>query len=161
MTNAHDDTRTVGDVADAGDVVMVAVRDSSGRLSSRPLTVAEAERGALRFLVDRSADWIGAVEADRQVNASLTASGRNVWASFSGAAELSGDRTLVDRLWSKPAGAYFGGPDDPNIAVLTVDVVDGEYWSAPGGGPIGRLVSMVGSAVGRGDAVNDHGPVRG
>ncbi len=155
----HTESKTVEQLAEAGDVVMLSLRDRTGGLSSRPLTIAEVAGAHLRFLVDRSAAWVKAVEVDRLVNVSLVASGRNVWASFSGDAGFNRDHAEIERLWSKPAGAYFEGSEDPNITVLDVRVGDGEYWSAPGGGPIGRLASLVGAALGKGDVVNDHGPV--
>lgn len=160
MTN-HNDVKAVEDLVDVGDVVMVATQGTDGALASRPLTVAEVDGSRLRFLVDRSAPWAQTVRVGAAVNAALVDSGRNVWASLSGDGVLVDDRALVHRLWSRPAEAYFADADDPSIAVLELDVRDGEYWSAPGGGAVGRLVSMVGTALGRGERVNDHGPVRG
>lgn len=155
------ETRTVAELLDAGDVVMVTTRDGASTLSARPLTVAEVQGPTVRFLVDRNAPWVHAVRNGGPLNVTATDGGHNVWASLSGAGTLLEDRVLVQRLWSKPAGAYFDGPDDPAIAVLQLDVRDGEHWSAPGGGAVGRLVSLAASAVGKGERVNEHGPVRG
>lgn len=160
VTN-NNEVKAVEDLIDAGDVVMVSTRDAEGAIGSRPLTVAEVAGSTLRFLVDRSAPWAQTVRVGAPVNAALVDGGHNLWASLTADGLLVDDRVLVQRLWSKPAEAYFAGADDPSITVLELHVRDGEYWSAPGGGPVGRLLSLVGTALGKGDALNDHGPVRG
>jgi hypothetical protein len=53
----------------------------------------------------------------------------------------------VAKLWSPAAGTYFDGPDDPRIRVLQVKMDDGEFWSAPGAGPVGRLIAVVSASV--------------
>ena len=148
MTTATE-TKPLADVAKAGDVAMLCTHHA-GRASSRPLTVAKVDGDHLLFLVDRTAPWFTDVGAGAEVHVAIAASGRNDWVSLNGAAKPSTDRALIDELWSVPAGAYFDGKDDPNITALDVAVSDGEYWSAPGGGPVGRLVALVSAAVGKG-----------
>ena len=152
------DTKPLADVVKAGDVAML-VSHRGGKASSRPLTIAKVDGDNVLFLVDRTAAWFGDVTAGTEVHVAVSASGRNDWVSLNGTAQPSTDRALIDDLWSAPAAAYFdGGKDDPNITVLGVRVGDGEYWSAPGGGPFGRLISMVSTAIGKGPS-GDHGAV--
>jgi general stress protein 26 len=160
-----DETKSIDDLVRGGDVAFLVTHDGHGTTSSRPLTVAEAHGGVLTFLVDAAAPWFGEVERSGVAAAAdvhLTiANGRNDWISVRGRPAVSSDRTTIDRLWNPAAGAYFDGKDDPSIRALQVSVVDGSYWSAPGGGVLGRLASVVSAAIGREHALpgNDHGDV--
>ena len=156
MTTATE-TKSLADVVKGGDVAML-VSHHAGRASSRPLTVAKVDGEHLLFLVDRTASWFGDVADGADVHVAVSAAGRNDWVSLNGVVRVSTDRAVIDDLWSAPAGAYFDGKDDPNITALGVDVRDGEYWSAPGGGPFGRLLALVSAAIGKGPS-GDHGSV--
>ncbi len=145
---ATTDSRPLAELVKPGDVTMLATTTGAGT-SSRPLTVASVQTQHLLFLVDREADWLPSLDRTGPVHATVSASGRNDWLSFNSHASLNEDRALVRELWSAAASAYFDGEDDPRIVVLDLEVIDGEYWSAAGGGPIGRLVSMVSAALGR------------
>lgn len=120
----------------------------AGRLTSRPLTTASVQTDHLLFLVDRRADWLGEL-GSASVHVTVSGNRRNDWLAVNGTATLNADRALIRELWSPPAGAYFDGEEDPNVTVLDIEVSDGEFWSAPGAGPVGRLISVVASALGR------------
>ena len=156
MTTATE-TKPLADVAKAGDVAMLCTHHAD-RASSRPLTIAKVDGDHVMFLVDRTAPWFADVDTGTPVHMAISASGRNDWVSLNGAVQPTTDRAVIEDLWSAPAGAYFDGKDDPNITALDVTVSDGEYWSAPGGGPVGRLVSLVSAAVGKGPS-GEHGSV--
>lgn len=134
--------------------------DPDGHLTGRPLTIAEVGGGAVSFLIDGTATWASGLSG-KHINLAVNHTGRNEWVSVCGTATVSKDRPTIERLWTAAAGAYFDGKDDPKISVLAVSVDGGEYWDAPGGGPVGRLISVVGAALGRGEAVGDHGKVSG
>lgn len=164
-TTPHsDETKSVDDLVRGGDVAFLVTFDAKGATSSRPLTVAEAHGGVLTFLVDASAPWFVDVEPPTRPAGEVhltIANGRNDWISLRCRPSVSGDWATIDRLWNPAAAAYFDGKDDPDIRALQVSVIDGSYWSAPGGGVLGRLASVVTAAIGRDHALpgNDHGDV--
>lgn len=44
---------------------------------------------------------------------------------------MSKDRPRIEEMWNPMYKAWFPkGKDDPEIAVLRVDVTEGEYWDA-------------------------------
>jgi general stress protein 26 len=46
-----------------------------------------------------------------------------------GEAEVERNPAKAKELWSTMAGAWFpGGPDDPNLGVMHIDVHHGDYW---------------------------------
>jgi general stress protein 26 len=50
-----------------------------------------------------------------------------------GRARVNQDRAKIKELWNNMYKAWFPkGEDDPEIAVLRVDVTDGDYWEASG-----------------------------
>lgn len=161
--------RSLDALVRAGDVAFFTTIHATGALSSRPLTVAEVHGGVLTFLVDATAPWFSdirsemdpdGVRAAPEVHLSI-ANGRNDWIAVRGRPAVSADQQTIDRLWNPAASAYFDDRSDPNIRALQVSVIDGDYWSAPGGGALGRLASVVGAALGRdGHAPgNTHGDV--
>jgi len=147
MTN---ETRSLEQLVHAGDVAMLTTQSVKGEMTSRPLTVAQAGDGFLTFLVDSTAPWLAGFSSTSGPEVNVAVSGaRNTWVSIAGRATLGSDRSTLERLWSPAASAYFDSVNDPRLAALQVIARDGEYWSAPGGGPIGRLVAVVGAALGR------------
>jgi general stress protein 26 len=110
--------------------------------------------------VASDASWVEELAPGARVNAAIIASGRNDWVSVSGTATVRIDAAEIEELWSPAATAYFEGPEDPRVGVLHIAVEGGEYWDAPGGGPFGRLLSMISAKLGR-DEQNEQGPIRG
>ena len=53
----------------------------------------------------------------------------DLFVSLRGKATVLRDPQRARELWSTMAGAWFpGGPDDPNLGILRVDVDRGDYW---------------------------------
>jgi general stress protein 26 len=154
---AETDAR-LDDLVAPGSVVMVMTM-IEGRHSSRPVTVAEVDRTHLRFLVDGSADWMRAISEGRaEVHVSLSDNRKNTYASLNGKVRTTVDRSLIERLWSAPAEAFFDGPTDPNLAVLVLEVEEGSYWDAPSG-RLGQAIALLKAALGRPSDAGDHGAV--
>ncbi len=123
----------LGDLVERGSVVMVMTM-IDGRHTSRPVTVAEVDRTYLRFLVDGSADWMRAITEGRaEVHVTLSDNRKNTYLSLNGKVRTTADHDVIERLWSAPAGAFFDGPTDPNLAVLVLEVEEGSYWDSPSG----------------------------
>lgn len=164
-SDAPDDEHTLDALVHEGDVVMLttflggAVGGAQDRrLTSRPLTVAGVGGSTLLFLVDAEAPWVAGLGPADEVNASISTR-RNDWVSVTGPATVTADDEAIARLWSPAAGAYFDGSTDPRIRVLQLHMEIGEYWSAPGTGPLGRLVAMVSAAVGVEATAGDRGRI--
>jgi general stress protein 26 len=148
----------LGDLVEPGSVVMVMTM-IEGRHSSRPVTVAEVDRAYLRFLVDGSADWMRAITEGRaEVHATLSDNRKNTYLSLNGKVRTTADHDVIERLWSAPAGAFFDGPTDPNLAVLVFEVEEGSYWDAPSG-RLGQAIALLKAALGRPADAGDHGAI--
>ena len=52
--------------------------------------------------------------------------------SLSGRATLVQDRAAIDAHWSDILSTWFPkGKEDPDVALLRIEVSDAEYWDAP------------------------------
>ncbi|HQZ32788.1 MAG TPA: pyridoxamine 5'-phosphate oxidase family protein [Ilumatobacteraceae bacterium] len=128
--------------------------------SSRPVTVADTIGSRLSFLVARNADWVTSIAASGAlVHLTVANDAHSLYLSLNGTAIISQDTAEAARLWSKPAGVWFDGPDDPNLAVLHFDVSEGQYWDGPDG-IVGRVVALARAAITSNDeALGSSGPV--
>jgi general stress protein 26 len=115
-------------------VAMLTTQDDDGTLRSRPMeTQSEKEfDGTLWFFTPLASHKVHEVEREHQVNLSYAAPDDNRYVSVSGLASISRDRAKIDELWSPALKAWFPkGKDDPDVALLKVDVSKAEYWDSP------------------------------
>lgn len=124
---AENATEKFWDMVEDFDTCMVVTR-AGGTLRARPMApYVSQERRELMFLTDRNTHKVDEIQADDQV--ALTFSRHGKYVSVSGRAHVSGDRALVERIWSADAEAWMPqGKEDPSVAVLVVDPEDAELW---------------------------------
>src|SRR3954447_14971352 len=125
---------------------------------SVPMARQQVEPDAeMWFITARDTDHVRSIEADPRV--ALTFSLRDAWVAATGTATVVDDETKLRELWNTFAEAWLpGGPEDPNAALIRVDVDRAEYWDTPGG----RVASLVSFAKTKltGDTYGaDHGVV--
>jgi general stress protein 26 len=96
---------------------------------SEPLTAQldKDQVDTLWFFVGRDNRLIQGGKAMAQ----YVSKGHDYFACLSGTVRVDNDRAMIDKLWSRPAEAWFpGGKDDPNLALLRFDIDDAELWEA-------------------------------
>jgi general stress protein 26 len=115
------------------EVAMLTTRDDDGTLRSRPMqTQDRAFDGTLWFFTQASSHKVDEVGREHRVNLSYADPAHNRYVSVSGTANLVRDRAKIDELWSPVLKAWFPkGKDDPEVALLRVEVSQAEYWDAP------------------------------
>jgi general stress protein 26 len=113
----------------------------------------------LWFITARDTRHVGDIEADPRVAVSF--SSRDAWVAVTGRAQVVDDQARLEELWNTFAEAWLpGGPEDPNAALIKVDVERAEYWDSPGSSAIASLVSFAKAKL-TGDTLDaDHGTVR-
>jgi general stress protein 26 len=114
-------------------VAMLTTQDDDGTFRSRPMATQQTEfDGTLWFFTQAGSHKVHEIDREHQVNLSYADPGDNRYVSVSGLATLVRDRAKIDDLWSPVLKAWFPqGKDDPDIALLRVDVTKAEYWDAP------------------------------
>ncbi|HET8624439.1 MAG TPA: pyridoxamine 5'-phosphate oxidase family protein [Gemmatimonadales bacterium] len=113
------------------EIAMFTTRRPDGRLVSRPMaTQTQAEGSDLWFVTDVESHKLDELEFDSQVNLAYYKDRTREWVSVSGIATVSQDRRAIHELYQKDWRAWFGdeggerdgGPDDPRLALILVDV---------------------------------------
>jgi general stress protein 26 len=140
-------------------IAMMTTQDADGTLRSRPLqTLRCADDGILWFFTSASSPKVAEAQAGGwQVNLSYASPGKQDYVSISGRASLSRDRKLMEALWNNWVEVFFPkGLDDPDLALLRVDIEKAEYWDSPGTA-VGRAYAIAKARLtGDKDAIGDN-----
>ncbi len=110
---------------------MFTTRHGNGHLHASPMTTQNRGIDAddcLWFFMSRrsgtASDLIGEVE----VNVSYANPDSDRYVSVSGRARIAENPDKARALWSKMAEAWFKGPDDPDLALVSVAITHAHYW---------------------------------
>lgn len=150
---AKDDCDEVWDLIEHAHVGMLTTRHGEA-LHARPMGIkARREDGAIYLLTDVNTHKDDAIRMDPHVNFAIHEGPR--YLSISGTAQVTNDRTKIREIWGPAAQAWWDGPDDPNLRLLTIRPREAHYWKTPG-----KLLSTIAMmAIASGDAAAaDLGP---
>ena len=114
---------------------ILVTRDEQGRFESRPLNAHDARfDGTLWFFISASGRLARQLRANRDVLLTYADPDRSRYVSLRGVASVLRDPPSARDLWSPHFQAFFpGGPEDADLALLSVAVQEAEYWETPGG----------------------------
>lgn len=111
---------------------MFTHRHHDGLLNSHPLTTQNKsmdEGGTLYFFVPKDGEIARHLQDDNVVNVAYANTDADSYVSVAGRATLVEDQAKKEALFSPMAKAWFpGGATDPNLGLLTVQIVNAEYW---------------------------------
>jgi general stress protein 26 len=119
------------DLIEGIEIAMFTTRRPDGHLVSRPMaTQTQAEGTDLWFVMDIESHKLDELDFDPNVNLAYYRDGSREWVSVSGTATISGDRRAIHELYQPDWKAWFGdeggerngGPDDPRLALILVEV---------------------------------------
>jgi general stress protein 26 len=144
MQTENDDVKKLAKLIKGIRVAMLTTEDDDGTLRSRPMETQNTEfDGTLWFFTEAGSHKVHEIDHEHQVNLAYAEPGENRYVSVSGTATLVRDRAKIDELWTPVLKAWFPkGKDDPETALLKVDVTKAEYWDAPSS----TIVKLVGFA---------------
>ena len=125
-------------------IAMLTTEEEDGTLHSRPMATQRQEfDGTLWFFTRKDSAKVYEIERDRHVNVAYAPPEENRYVSVAGHARLVEDREKIEKLWHSDLKAFFPeGKDDPQIALLKIDVARAQYWTSPSG----AVVKLVGLA---------------
>ena len=115
------------------DFAMLTTIDNDGTLRSRPMSTQQVEfDGDLWFFTRASSHKVDEVQRNQHVNVSYSKPEDQHYVSVSGMAELVHDKEKIEELWNPILKAWFPkGLEDPDLALLKVNVEQAEYWDSP------------------------------
>jgi len=144
MDDRQDNIKKLHDLIKDIRFAMLTTVEDDGTLRSRPMATQEFEfDGDLWFFTSADAAKVKEAQHDRHVNVSYSDPHNQKYVSVSGKAELVSDRAKIEDLWNPLFKAWFpDGLDDPNLALLKVNVDKAEYWDSPSS----KVVRLLGFA---------------
>ena len=149
-TQTHDnDLEKLRELVKDIDFCMLTTIDEGGDLHSRPMSSNGDidPNGDIWFFTSASSHKVSEIAKLPKVNVSFADPDNQRYISVSGTAQLTRDRAKIDELWRPQFKIWFPeGKDDPEIALLRVDLEKAEYWDSPSS-TIGYALSFVSSLV--------------
>lgn len=145
-----DPVRKLAEVIQGIKVAMLTTVCEDGTLRSRPMATQDHEfDGTLWFFTRDDTAKVSEVRREEHVNLSYVDANSHRYVSVSGRATLSRDHQKMATLWTPAHRAFFPqGLDEPEIALLRVEVDSAEYWDSPGGVLV-KLVGFMTALAGR------------
>jgi general stress protein 26 len=113
-------------------IAMMSTISEDGQVHSRPMATQDTPfDGTLWFLTRNTSDKVINIQQHRNVTLDYADTDHSKYITLRGKAFVSENRAKIKELWNAMYKAWFpGGKNDPEIAVLRVDVSEGEYWEA-------------------------------
>ena len=116
----------------SSDMTMMVGLDGMEDGHTRPMTAQfEDDRAPIWFFASTEnglAQKLVQGQGKRAI-ATFTSKGHDLFATLHGSLYLDNDRTVIDRLWNRSVAAWYeGGKDDPKLALLRLDLEQGEVW---------------------------------
>ncbi len=138
-------------------MALLVTRDGEA-MDARPMAAtAKQEDGRIYILANKGEDSDEEIQADSEVVLSFQKG--TTYVVVYGDAHASNDRAKVKELWTPFAKAWWDGPDDFRIRLLTITPKRAEYWESPG-----KLITyadmLLSAATGKRPSVGEHGSAR-
>jgi general stress protein 26 len=112
---------------------MLTTVEEDGSLRSRPMATQQTEfDGDLWFFTGASSHKVYDIDNNPHVNVVFAEPDDQSYVSISGRAYLVRDQQKAKDLWNPFYRTWFpDGLDDPDLALLKVEVTGAEYWDSP------------------------------
>ena len=107
--------------------VMLGMVDESA--PARPMTAqfeGEEDRGPLWFFTSQDSALVQA--GGGAATAVYIAKGHDLFARIEGKLVEDTRRDMIEKLWNPFVAAWYDGKDDPNIALMRLDLESAEIW---------------------------------
>lgn len=135
VRNSNEDVRTLGELIENIPIAMLVSVAPDGNLVSRPLATLQTDfQGDLWFFTSARSGKIDDIADHPRVNLAYADPEARLYVSVVGRARVLDDRAKMQELWHPDAATLFpGGPDDPDLRLLKVEVESAEYWQQSSG----------------------------
>ena len=140
--DTHEVVQHFGDLIKGIKVAMMTTVEEDGSLRSRPMWTHDRDfDGELWFFTREHAPKVDEVQRDQHISLTYSEPARDRYVSVSGTAKVVTDKEKMRQLWDPSLKAWFPkGLEDPDMALLCVDVTQAEYWDTPNA----RMLQVVG-----------------
>lgn len=113
--------------------IALLVTSADEGLRGRPMAAMNKDfDGVLWFASRRDTPKLDEIKDDSHVLLAYSEPKNQNYVSVAGTARIVYDTAKVKELWSEPMRVWFPkGPEDPDIALISVTVQSAEFWDAP------------------------------
>lgn len=151
------ETGHIWDLLENIPMALLVTRDD-GHIDARPMAAtARRDDGRIYILANKGEDSDLEIQTDSELVLSFQKGASYLVVYGEGA--VSNDRAKIADLWTAFDKAWWDGPDDPRIRLLTVAPQSCEYWESPGK-MIAYADMLLSAATGKRPNVGEHGSVR-
>ena len=114
-------------------IAMLTSVSHDGSFHARPMAILDAEfDGDIWFFTKKDAPKVDQIEDEPRVNVAYSDPANQDYVSLAGRAKLVVDQELNKKYWQPQFEAWFpDGLDDPQLALLKIEVEGAEYWDSP------------------------------
>jgi len=115
---------------------------------SRPMGTAQLDvDGNLWFFTKEFSAKVAEISHENKVSVTYSNGSTSVYISLNGTAQIVEDRVKMQELWDPFVQAFFpDGVEDPELALLKIDLTDAEYWDNSAG-KLAVVFKMIKSAI--------------
>ncbi len=119
-------------IKDAHTALLITV-DEDGALQARPMGCLQKQfDGTLWFLTFRQSLKLRQIRDDDRVLVAYVKPEKYEYVAISGRAKIVEDKEKLKQLWFEGLRVWFpSGSDDPELALLAVEVEKADYWADP------------------------------
>ena len=134
-TTRQEDIAKLGEMIKGIKIAMLTTVDPDGALRSRPMATQDADfEGQLWFFTREHSGKVQSIQNDQHVNVGYSDVDGQRYISVAGRGSLVTDKDTMKRFWNPALKAWFpDGLEDPEIALIRVDVESAEIWDSPPG----------------------------
>lgn len=125
--------KKIGELIKDIQITMLTTVAGDGSFDSRPMATQKADEfdGTVWFLTRHESGKVHEIEQDAHVSLIYADPSNSKYVSAKGRARVSDNRGKIHELWNPMYKAWFpNGEDDPQIAVLRVEITEAQYWEA-------------------------------
>lgn len=153
--------KKIGDLIEDIRIAMLVTAAPDGSFDSRPMGLQTKNfTGSVWFLTRNESGKVQEIQEDSHVTLIFADTSNSKYVSAKGRAHVDQDKAKIHELWSPMYKAWFPkGEEDPEIAVLRVDVSEAEYWEASSSKIVRSLKYLAAAATGGGVDVGEAGRV--
>lgn len=113
-------------------ICMMTTLAEDGSIDARPMALQDTPfDGTMWFLTRSTSEKVDEVRKNQHTTLTFAAPSDGKYVTLKGKAYASQDRGKIHELWNGLYKAWFPkGENDPEIAVLRVEIESGDYWAA-------------------------------
>jgi general stress protein 26 len=118
---------------------MLTTLDQMGEMRSRPMVNLDRKFDGTLWFFTRPSPKANEIEFDQRVNVTFSDPRAQTYVSLTGVGSVVEDKGIARQLWSPLLKPWFpGGPDDPELVLLKINVTAAEYWDSN----VSRMVQL-------------------